>query len=816
MLSDLRLGVRQVMRRPGLSLAAMLSLALGIGANTAIFSVLHHVVLNALPYREPDRLMMVWETRADNAERWVAPANFVDWRRETTAFASMAAFDDFSPTLSNLGEPERVHALSASGTFFTTLGAAPAMGRTLLPDDDRSDASSVAVLSDGFWRRALGGSRDAIGRTLILDGRPHTVVGVMPEGFDTPLQRDIDLWLNGDRGVPRTFPFGGDPTAVRDSHIIFVIGRLAPGATRQAAQDQLSALMVDLSRRYPDTNAGLGVNVRPLHDQITGNVRSLLQLLQLAVAMMLLIACANVAHLLLGQAAGRSGEMTTRTALGAGRGRLVRQMLAETLVLAIPGGLLGLGIAAGSLQALLAAAPDGLPRVSEIRLDPIVLGFTTALTLTTALIFGLGPALQLAQQSTLSPASSTLRLAGSRQVRRWHSAIVVTELVLAQMLLVGAGLLLASFLASQRVPLGFEADGRIAADLSLAPDRYLRPIAEGAFQIDPTRKIAFVNAVLERLHSSPGVRAAAASFTSPLTGAPNRGISLDRQAPKAPGQEDTADFQLVTTDYFRALGVPLVQGRGFSDRDTADSPHVAIVNQAFVAAYLQGQNPIGRQVRYGRDFSHEIVGVVADMRYRQLESPADPTFYMPITQNAERWPFLSFAVWQDGDPGAAMRGLREAILAADPAQAITRIRTFDDILRTSLAPRRFNTVLVFAFAAAALLLAAVGTYGVMAYPESVRTRELGVRAALGASPTDLRRLLLGHAARVTGIAVGLGVVAALAASGLLRAMLFGVTPRDPRIVATVAGVLMLVALVATMLPSRRAIRVSPMRALREE
>ena len=815
MFSDLRLGIRQVMRRPGLSLAAMLSLALGIGANTAIFSVLHHVVLNALPYRDPDRLMVVWETRADNAERWVAPANFVDWRRET-AFESLAAFDDFSPTLSNLGEPERVHALSASGTFFTTLGASSAMGRTLLPEDDRADASDVAVLSDGFWRRALGGSRDAIGRTLILDGRPHTVVGVMPEGFDTPLQRGIDLWLNGDRGVPRTFPFGGDVTAVRDSHVIFVIGRLAPGATRAAAQDQLSALMMELSRRYPDTNAGLGVNVKPLHDQITGDVRSLLQLLQLAVGMMLLIACANVAHLLLGQAAGRSGEMTTRAALGAGRGRLVRQMLAETLVLAVPGGLLGLAIAAGSLQALLAAAPDGLPRVSEIRLDPIVLAFTAALTLTTALIFGLGPALQLARQGTLSPASSTLRLAGSRHVRRWHHAIVVTELVLAQMLLVGAGLLLASFLASQRVPLGFEANGRAAADLSLAPARYLQPIAEGSFQIDTTRKIAFVNTVLERLQGTPGVRAAAASFTSPLTGAPNRGISLDRQAPKGPGQEDTADFQLVTTDYFRALGVPLVQGRGFSDRDTADSPHVAIVNQAFVDAYLQGENPIGRQVRYGRDASHEIVGVVADMRYRRLESRADPTFYMPITQNAERWPFLSITVWQDGDPGAATRLLRDAILAADPAQAITRIRTFDDIMRTALAPRRFNTVLVFAFAAAALLLAAVGTYGVMAYAVSVRTRELGVRAALGASPADLRRLLLGQAARVTGVAVGLGVVAALAASGLLRAMLFGVTPRDPRIVAAVAAVLLLVALVATMLPSRRAIRVSPMRALREE
>jgi putative ABC transport system permease protein len=815
MLSDLRLGLRQVMRRPGLSLAAILSLALGIGANTAIFSVLHHVVLNALPYRDPDRLVMVWETRADNAERWVAPANFVDWRRDTTAFESMAAFDDFSPTLSNLGEPERVHALSASGTFFTTLGATSAMGRTLLAEDDRADADGVAVLSDGFWRRAFGGSRDAIGRTLILDGRPHTVVGIMPDGFDTPLLRDIDLWLNGDRGVPRTFPFGGDVTAVRDSHVIFVVGRLAPEASREVAQDQLSALMLDLSRRYPDTNAGLGVNVKPLHDQITGGVRSLLQLLQLAVGMMLLIACANVAHLLLGQAAGRSGEMTTRAALGAGRARLVRQMLAETLVLAVPGGLLGLAIAAGSLNALVAAAPDGLPRASEIRLDPIVLGFTIALTVTTAIVFGLGPAIQLARQGSLSTASSTLRLAGSRQVRRWHHAIVVTELVLAQMLLVGAGLLLASFLASQRVPLGFESVGRTAADLSLAPDRYLQPVAEGAFQIDPTRKIAFVNTVLDVLRSSPGVRAAAASFTSPLTGAPNRGISLDRQAPKAPGQEDTADFQLVTPEYFRTLGVPLVQGRTFTNLDTANSPQVTVVNQAFVNAYLRGEDPIGRQVRFGARASHEIVGVVADMRYRRVESPADPTFYLPITQNAERWPFLSITVWQDGDPGTAVTLMRRAIQQADPAQALTRVRTFDDILRTSLAARRFNTILVAAFAAVALFLAAIGAYGVMAYAVSVRTRELGVRAALGASPYELRRMLLAQGARLTAGAVAIGAIAALAASGLLRAMLYGVTPRDPAIFVGVAIVLALVALVATALPSRRATRINPIQALRE-
>jgi putative ABC transport system permease protein len=475
---------------------------------------------------------------------------------------------------------------------------------------------------------------------------------------------------------------------------------------------------------------------------------------------------------------------------------------------------LGLLVGSWSLSALLAAAPDGLPRTTEIRLDPIVLAFSMALTLVTAVIFGLGPALQLARGGALQP-TSAVRLTSGRNVRRWHHAIVITELALAQVLLVGAGLLLASFVASQRVPLGFETEGRAAADLSLAPDRYLRPIEAGAFAIDPARKLAFVDGVLAELQRTPGVRAAAASFTSPLTGAPNRGISVDRRPPSPPGMEDTADFQLVTPDYFRALGVTVVRGRTFTDRDAATSPRVAVVNQAFVDAYLKGDDPIGRRLQFGNLPPHEIVGIVGDMRYRRLEADADPTFYLPITQNVERWPFLSIAVWHDGDAAAGVTLLRRAIQRADPAQAITRARTFDDILRTALAARRFNTTLVVAFAVAALLLAGIGAYGVMAYAVSVRTRELGVRAALGATPADLRRMLLAQGARLTGIAVAIGIAGALSAAGLLRAMLYGVTPRDPAVIAVVAVSLTLVALAATALPSRRATRINPIQALRE-
>ncbi|HUE88659.1 MAG TPA: ABC transporter permease [Vicinamibacterales bacterium] len=830
-LSDLRLALRLVLRRPALCVGAVLSLALGIGANTAIFSVLHRVVLNPLPYAQPAQLVMVWETSADNQERWVAPANFVDWQRETTSFAALAAFDVFRPTLTrpaqveggaslNAGaapEPEVVRTVSASGTFFTTLGVSAAMGRTLLPEDDAPGATAVAVLSEGLWRRAFGADSAIPGRTLALDGRPHVIVGVMPDSFESPLQSSaIDLWVNGDRGVPRTFPFGGDVTAVRDSHILFVLGRLADGVSREVAQQELTTLMQELSRRHPDTNAGLGAHVKSLHEAVVGDVARLVTLLQLAVGMMLLIACANVAHLLLGLAAARHSEMATRVALGAGRGRLVRQLLIETLVIAIPGGLLGLTLAVWGLELLVAAAPQGLPRVSEIAIDPVVLAFTTLVTLFTALLFGLGPAVQLSRAVSLAQAQSTTRVSGARRIRRWHHAIVITELAAAHVLLIGAGLLVSSLLAAQRVPLGFETTGRVAADLSLAPERYLRRPNPDEPVIDVQPKLQFVERVLTRVRQTPGVRRAAASFTSPLTGAPNRGIVVEGRPVTGPGPQDAADFQVVTPDFFHAMGATLARGRHFSEADTADTAPVTIVNQAFVDSYFAGVDPIGRRIQFGGTLSHEIVGIVGDMRYRSVETPADPTFYLPLTQNAERWPFLSITVQTSGDTTAAMTALRTAIREADGSQAVVRVRSFYDILHTALATRRFNTVLVIAFAGMALLLAAIGTYGVMSFAVSVRTRELGVRAALGASPGNLLRLVVSQGLKITAIALALGALGGIAVAGVMRSLLYEVAPRDPVTFLVVALTLGSAALLAMWLPARRAVGVNPITALREE
>jgi predicted permease len=825
-MNDFRLALRLCLRYPVLSLAAICSLALGIGANTAIFTVLNGSVLRPLAYADPDHLMVVWETRADNPRRAVAPANFIDWRSALVGppggppFEGLAAFDDFSATLTGQGEAQRVRAVSASANFFEVLGVQAQIGRVMSAADDRPGAQPVAVLTDGLWHRLFGGAGNAIGQTLVLNSIAFTIVGVLPPGFDMPMVGNSEVWMTGDRGIPRSFPFTGDLTAVRDSHIIAVIGRLAPGSSREQAQAQLTSVMTELSSRYPSTNAGLGANVKPLHEEIVGDIRPLVLLLQIAVAVLLLIACANVAHLLLGQAAGRQAEMALRVALGAERSRLVRQLLVETLLIAIPGGLAGLAIAYGGVRALVAVAPDNLPRLGEVSIDGTVLAFTIGITLVTSLVFGLGPAMQTTRTTAGALAQIGQRLAGNRAVRRGHQAIVVGELALAQVLLVGAGLLLVSFVQATQIDLGFETDHRVAAELNLVPE-YIVPLEDG--RIDPARKIRFINGVLDRLREGRGVRAASASFTAPLTGAPNRGIRIEGDPLPAPNEEPNADFQIVTGEFFKATGIALVAGRAFDATDRVNTPPVVMINQALVNRYFKGRDPIGRVLRFGGNQRHEIVGVVADARYRSVESPADPTFYLPLEQNDERWPFLSFTVWTDsGSLRAGGAGgsdvpalLRAAIRETDLMQPVSRIRSFDEIVGQSMAARRFNTWMVALFALTALVLAAVGTYGVMAYAVTSRTRELGLRAALGAGPRELIRMVLGQGLLLTLLATSIGLGAAFLMTRYMASLLFGVTAHDPMTFALVAVVMTTVAVTATLVPARRAMRVNPMVALRD-
>ena len=815
-MTDLRLALRLCLRHPLLSIAAIGSLALGIGANTAIFTVLNGSVLRPLLYADPANLVVVWETRPEVSRRSVAPANFLDWRREGKGFSGLAAFDDFTATLTGIGEPQRIHAVSASGNFFDVLGVQAQIGRVFTSDDDRADAAKVAVLTDGLWHQQFGGAADALGKTMVLNGIPHTIVGVLPRSFDMQMVAGGEVWMTGDRGIPRSFPFPGDITAVRDSHILAVVGRLESGVTREQAQAQLTGVMTSLAQRYPGTNSGLGVNLVPLHEEIVGAVRPLVVLLQVAVAVLLLIACANVAHLLLGQAATRQAEISMRYALGADRSRIIRQLLIETLMIAVPGGVLGLAVAVAGVRALIFVAPQNLPRLSEIGVDGTVLLFTLAMTLLTAIVFGLGPAMQTAKTSANDLGRIGQRVAGARGVRRGHQLLVVGELALAQALLVGAGLLLVSFVHASNINLGFATRDRVLAEVNLGP-AYIQPINErGA--IDPAKKVRFINAVLDRVRGGQGVRAVAASSTAPLTGAPNRGMRIEGDPPLPPDQQPAADFQLITPDYFRALGMTLIAGRTFDATDRAGTPPVLVVNQALADKYLAGRDPIGKVIVFGGDKRHQIVGVVSNARYRSVEQPADPTFYLPLEQNDERWPFLAFTVWTDGSTAAkasATALLRSAVRDADSQQPISRLRSIEETLSGSLAQRRFNTWIVGLFAATALLLAAIGTYGVMAFAVTSRARELGVRAALGASPGDLILMVLRQGLLLTLTASVIGLIAAVTLTRFMASMLFNVAPRDPMTFALVATVLAIVAIAATLIPARRAMNANPITALRD-
>lgn len=806
-------------RQPWLAAAAIVSLALGIGATTAIFSVMSAVVLRPLPFPAADRLVALWETSADDPARWLAPANYLDWMRETRSFSAMAVYDGFPLNLTGRSEAERLSGGGASGTFFEVLGVEAAIGRALVPTDDAPGAAAVAVLTAGLAERLFGSAAGAVGQTLTLEGRVHDVVGVLPQGFSMPTLPNVEIWVNGDRGIPRSFPFPGDITAVRDSHFLLGVARLADGVSAEAARAELQTLMARLAQAHPDTNAGLSADVVPLHAEVVGDVRALVIFLQLAVVAMLAIGCANVASLLLGQAAARQRELATRLALGAGRSTLVGQLLAETLVIAIPGGLLGLLLAVWGLDALVALAPPAaLPRVGEIGVDGGVLAFTLVVTSMTALAFGLGPAVGAARRAVITAALPGLRVAGDRSVSRWHGVMVVGELGLAQVLLVSAGLLLASFTAAQRVPLGYETAGRMAAYLSLSPDRYLRPVgSEDGGRVDTGPKRELVTRVLDELRAAPGVQAAAAAFTAPLAGAPNRGIRI-AGATYPTGQEPQADFQVVTSGFFRVNGIALRAGRVFDDRDRDGGMRVAIVNEAFAARYLGGRDPLGQELLFGLfggDRPHRIVGVVADTRYRAVEQPADPTFYVPLDQNDERWPFLAFLAWTDGDPAALAPVVRQAVRRVDPNQPLARVQTYDEIVARGVAPRRFNALLASVFAAVALLLAAVGTYGVLAYAVGARTRELGVRAALGAAPGDLRRLVLRHGGGLALMAFAIGGVGAWLGGRAMASLLFQVQPGDVRTLGAVTITLVAVVLAATWMPARQATSIDPNAALKE-
>lgn len=805
MLRDAAYALRSLRRSRGFATVAILTLALGIGATTAIFSAVHAVLLRPLPYPDADRLMVLWlnNTREEIQRDVTSYPNFLDWR-EAAAFESVAGYSPTTGSFTGDDDAEEFAGAWVTGDFFRVLETAPHLGARLDETHTRAGNDQVVVLSHGLWMQRYGGDPGLIGRLVQINGVGREVVGVMPPGFVYP--DGADFWLPiapESEGWQQT-------TASRGALWLSVIGRLRPDAPIERADAELAVIMARIAEDFPQT-AGNGVFIEPLRDTIVGHVRPGLLILLGAVAFVLLIACVNVANLLLARGAARRRELAVRSALGASGRRLALQALVESLVLSTLGGLVGLAIAAGGATLLVAASPADLPRVEGVRIDRVVVGFALLVTLLTGLIFGLAPALQARAAGIAAALREGGRGSSSERLARTRRFLIAAEIALALMLLVGAGLLVRSFAALQRVEPGFETERVLSFRVRMGATRYPEPANVQQFQSD----------LLGRLTAMPGVEAATGITTLFLSRLPNMG-PINLEGAPAPADGDpvvsvTSDF--VDPSFFDAMRIPLVSGRGFERSDGPDAPQVVIVNETFVRRFLAGEDPIGRRFTRGnpQDTSsvwQTIVGVVADTRRSGLSEPVRPEAYRPITQVPPR--SLEVLVRAGNAPLELVPSVRAALRGLDPDMAMSQIRTVRGAFAEAVAARRFVMLLLGAFAALAVILAAIGIYGVLAYLLGQRTRELGVRMALGADRGAVLALVFRQSLRHVLPGLAIGAAGALALTRLLRSQLFGVQPTDPVTFGAVILLLLGVALIATWIPARRALRVSPLEALRHE
>ncbi len=808
LLKDLRFALRGLRRSPGFAAAAVLCLALGIGANTAVFSVLNAVLLRPLPFEDPERIVLVWEQMLaqDMAEMPASGAEFLDYREQAKSFSEMAALINRYVNLTGEGEPERVAAARVSASLFPLLGADAALGRTFLAEEDRLGNEKVALLSHGLWRRRFGGDRRIVGRKIMVSDEPFTVVGVMPPEFRFKVGMfEHELWvpiaINLDRLPPRDF------------RGLTLAARLAPGVTLARAQAEMDVIAARFQRDFPEVypaDSGWGVRLEPLQEQIVGDIRPALALLMATVALVLLIACANVANLLLARATARQKEVSIRAAIGASRGGLVRQFLTESVVLALLGGGLGLLLAGLGVRALLAMNPGYIPRLGELRIDPAVLGFTLLVSLATGLLFGLAPALRAFRpdlQGNLKEGGKTS--AGGSARHRLRSALVVAEVALALVVLVGAGLLARSLLRLQALDLGFDAGNVLTMQLYLSPTKY----PEGAQQVAQTQRL------LERLEQLPGVRAAGAVTGLPLSEVQFLVETKVEGHTSADGQSQPVfDWRPISPGYFRAIGIPLRDGRAFGALDHAAAAPVAIVDEELAARYWPGQSALGKRLMLttgqpGNKVEwRRVVGVVGHVRALGLEGESREQVYTPLPQSP--FPYVSVALRTSSDPARVADLARQAIWAADPDQPVDHVQTMEEIVRGSAAGRRSYTVLLAAFAGVALVLATLGVYGVMAYSVAQRRHEIGIRMAMGARPADVSQLVVRQGLRLAAVGLLLGAVLSLASSRWVASLLFGVGAGDPVTLVGVALLLGGVMLLASYLPARRAARTDPMVTLR--
>ena len=799
---DVRTGVRALVHSPVFTVVIVLSFALGIGANTAIFSVVNGLLLRSLPYPESEQIVDVWHTPPQQSfpgldKFSVSPANYLDWKAQSTAFEQMAVYTDMGLSLSTSNDPLPLSGGAVSSDFFSVLRSNAMQGRTFTRDEEQPGRNQVVVIGHRLWQRAFGANPNIIGQTLTLNSRSFTVVGIMPAGFEFP--RKAELW------VPLAWDDNDRQT--RSMHDYLVIARLKQNVSLKQAQAEMTTISSRLEQQYPKENTGWGAVVIPLRQDLVGDIRLALLVLFGAVGFVLLIACANVANLMLARGANRQKEIAVRIALGAGRARLVRQLLTESVLLAVSGGLLGLLLAVWGIKMLVQLG--SLPNSGDIGIDAWALGFTLLVSFGAGIIIGIVPALQFTRTSiseTLKQGSG--RTGGSPIKQHTRKALVISEVALSLVLLIGAGLMIRSFWKLQNVNPGFDSSNALTMSLVLSPIRYS----------EPHQRLAFVDRAMEQIRAVPGVVSVGTTTKVPLAGGGStQPFSIEGRPTGAIAEQPMAQTRYISSDYFRAIGIPLRQGRFFSDYDRDKSVPVLIISEAMARRFWPGESPIGKRLTpsfHSEQGAREIVGVVGDVKTSGLDVDAAAMMYLPFKQAA--LPFMSFVVRTSSTPESLVQPVSKAIYSIDKEQALTDVQTMEQVLRKSLSDRRFNMTLLLTFAGVALMLAAVGVYGVMNYTVTLRRRELGIRMALGAETTDVLRLVLGQGLMLTLMGVGAGLISAYALTRLMASLLYGVTATDYLTFVSVSAVLIAVGLVASYVPARRATKVNPTIALRAE
>lgn len=816
---DFRQAARTLRKSPGFTAFAVLTLAIGLGMNSAVFSVVDGVMLRPLPYPEPARLVSLWEenSRPDLEEfnshgspvggqsprrTTVSVANLVDYRKGTSTFEGLATYDLTKMNLTGNGTPERIGGEAVSSEFFAVLGVEPQLGRAFTAEDARPGAPPVAIVTHGFWQNRLGGDPAVLGRSVRLDERPYRIVGVLPAGFRSPMLLAIPT-----EAIEFYVPSALSPAVLgsHGDHDVNVVGRLKPRASIESAQAELTGISAQLAQQFPRTNKGIRAVLTPLAEDLTRNMRQPLWILLGASGLIVLITCVNIANLLLVRAIARRHETSVRFALGASRFRVLRQFLAESMLIAAGGGAAGMLLGGAMLRGLLFLAPKYLPRVQEIAMDWRVFGAATAVAALTGVIFGVAPAWHASTGKAADALKAAARNTGNRRQVVGRTFLTAAEVALSLVLLTGAGLLLKSFRTVMGVDLGFQPGHVVAMNINLPPLRYRTPEA----------RLRFYQSLEQRVSALPGVESVAYANRMPLRGGWGGSVFPDFK----PDDSIDVDRQAVSAGYFRTLGIGLVRGRLFTDADTADRPPVVVVDQTFARSVFGSADPIGRRVRIGSDEPWAtIVGIVANMRRGGKDKAVRAELYLPASQPElyARVSLADFGVRSAANPTALVNAIRHEVMALDADQPVTGVRTMEEILDNSLAERRFETVLLLAFAGLAVGLATLGVFGVLSYAVSQRTPELGIRIALGARPGGIVAMVLRQAGALVGAGIAVGLAGSLALSRFLASLLFHVNPTDARTYAAAVAILLAISLAAALIPARRGAKVDPITALRYE